>query len=45
MRAFDLFEATRLDLGAGETLDELERRGITCPSAAETLKGLREERT
>ena len=39
MRAFDLFEATQLDLGAGKTLDELERRGITCPSAAETLEG------
>jgi hypothetical protein len=36
-RAFDLFETTRVDLGACATLDELERAGVRCPPAREVL--------
>jgi amino acid adenylation domain-containing protein/thioester reductase-like protein len=36
-RAFDLFEATRVDLGAAATLDELDRAGIRCASGRAAL--------
>lgn len=37
-RAFDLFEATHVDLGAHETLAELARAGIVCPRASDVLE-------
>jgi thioester reductase-like protein len=40
-RAFDLFETTRVDLGAGSTLADLERAGIRCPSARVALATMR----
>ena len=36
-RAFDLFETTRVDLGASSTVAELERAGIHCGSARDAL--------
>lgn len=36
-RAFDLFEATNVDLGASRTHVDLARVGIACPSTSDTL--------
>jgi thioester reductase-like protein len=41
-RAFDLFEATH-DLGAGPTLGDLARDGITCPPATSALASIVQE--
>ncbi len=39
-RAFDLFEATNMDLGARATLEDLARAGIACPRATDVLAEL-----
>jgi len=39
-RAFDLFEATAVDLGARGTLDDLARAGIACPRASDVLPAI-----
>ena len=44
-RAFDLFETTRVDLGAASTLDDLARAGIRCPPAREALDSITRKKT
>lgn len=44
-RAFDLFETTRVDLGAAPTLNELERAGVRCPNARDALHALARKKT